>query len=338
MSARKEHDDRLFEQLYRRHRSAVYGSLLRDLRSHDEAEEATQVTFLQAYGAVRRGGRPERPRAWLLAIADNLRRRRFVRAQGRPREVQLEDADELPARETEGVEDVRDALTTLPVNQRAAFVLREVGGLSYVEIARQLGVTVQAVQMLLFRARNALRRELEETTRRASSWLPGWLATLLGQGDRLAPAVRVGGATVVAAVASTVALGGAAPAPPPAIAADERETDVSRPVGIGKIQAPKRTETSQSVERRARRARQRPRAGEIETAPANVRAVVPTPEQTVGPGEADPALRLPVPPALPPAPEVSVPEPPALPLPALPVPAPVPVPLPVEPAPALPLP
>ena len=53
----------------------------------------TQAAFADAYRAVLRGARPQSPRAWLLAISENVRRRRFRTAQRRPREELVDDAD-----------------------------------------------------------------------------------------------------------------------------------------------------------------------------------------------------------------------------------------------------
>src|SRR5262249_55564477 len=49
----------------------------------------------------------------------------------------------------------------LPFNQRSALVMRELEGRSYPEIAEILGVSVSAIETLIFRARRALREQLE---------------------------------------------------------------------------------------------------------------------------------------------------------------------------------
>jgi RNA polymerase sigma factor (sigma-70 family) len=87
--------DRSFERIYRRHRREVYGSVLRDVRDPDEAEDVTQAAFLNAFRALRRGDRPEKPRAWLLTIARNVVRRRARLRAVRPQEVELEADSEL---------------------------------------------------------------------------------------------------------------------------------------------------------------------------------------------------------------------------------------------------
>src|SRR5918996_5698371 len=82
--------DTSFERLYRRHRRDVYGAVLRDVRDPDEAEDVTQIAFLNAFRAMRRGEQPEKPRAWLVTIARNVIRRRYKAQAVRPHEVALD--------------------------------------------------------------------------------------------------------------------------------------------------------------------------------------------------------------------------------------------------------
>src|SRR5207248_1874407 len=58
-------------------------------------------------------------------------------------------------------EDIRRALGHLAFNQRAALVMREIEGRSYADIAQLLGLSLAAVETLIFRARRALREQLE---------------------------------------------------------------------------------------------------------------------------------------------------------------------------------
>ena len=206
--------DRSFEQLYEGHREEVYRVALRALGNADDAEDVTQAAFVDAYRAILRGSRPRAPRAWLLAIAENVRRRRFRSALRRPREEPL-DVESAAATELvpEHAEAVRRALDTLPPQQREVFLLRELSGLSYGEIAECVGSTTASVQMLLFRARRALRAELDPpvTQRRRSLGLqlPAWLAQLAGRGDTLVLAPRGAGALGAAVLAVSGVTAGA---------------------------------------------------------------------------------------------------------------------------------
>ena len=83
---------------------------------------------------------------------------RWRQAGSRPREVALDEAPEPVARDDEQpkLDDVLTALAALSFNQRAAIVMRELEGRSYQEISGVLGVSVSAVEALLFRARRNL--------------------------------------------------------------------------------------------------------------------------------------------------------------------------------------
>jgi RNA polymerase sigma factor (sigma-70 family) len=154
--------DRSFEGIYRRHRREVYGSVLRDVRDPDEAEDVTQVAFLNAYRAMRRGDRPEKPKAWLITIARNVVRRRARSKAGRPQEVELDEELLVTLDDAEGSasDDICDALRGLTEAQREAILLREIQGRTYAEISQELAISVPAVEALLFRARRALAEEL----------------------------------------------------------------------------------------------------------------------------------------------------------------------------------
>jgi len=156
--------DRAFEQLYRRHAREVYQYALAVLANPADAEDVTQQTFLNAYRAFQRGDRPEKPHNWLIAIAHNVCRMRWRQAGTRPKEVALEAAPEPAVREDErpDLDEVLAALASLTFNQRTALVMRELEGRSYQEIAEILGVSVSAVETLIFRARRALREQLED--------------------------------------------------------------------------------------------------------------------------------------------------------------------------------
>jgi RNA polymerase sigma factor (sigma-70 family) len=156
--------ERTFESLYRGHVAEIYRYVRLVLDSPADAEDVTQATFLNAYRAIERGERPDQPRNWLMVIAHNLCRQHFRQAARRPREVELTDSElrDLVA-DDERIEfdDLVRALRLLPVNQRAALVMREFEGRSLADIARVLETTGSATETLLFRARRSLREQLE---------------------------------------------------------------------------------------------------------------------------------------------------------------------------------
>jgi RNA polymerase sigma-70 factor (ECF subfamily) len=155
------------QALFERHAAKVYRLCARELASPEEAEDALQITFLNALLGLRRGVVPELESAWLLKIALNVCRQER-RSRVRRRRVEtpqdmlaLQEVAAAPERSDEDLLRIEDALGQLNTRHRRAIVLREWRGLSYDEIAVTLGVSRPAVETLLFRARRSLARGLE---------------------------------------------------------------------------------------------------------------------------------------------------------------------------------
>lgn len=210
--------DRLFESLYRSYEGDVYRFALQLVGRREDAEDVTQVAFLDAYRALTRGNRPRTPRPWLFAIARNVCWRRFRAQQRRPREVQL-DPEIFEARaDGDGmiVEELRSALHSLSFEQRSALVLREFQGLTYADIAARLELSAPAVETLLFRARRALREELEKAgvtpsvparRRRVIGGLVPWPASLEKLFRWLDALIRGGVGSKAAGITAAAVLG-----------------------------------------------------------------------------------------------------------------------------------
>jgi RNA polymerase sigma-70 factor (ECF subfamily) len=149
--------------LYERHADRVLGFCVRRLGSRQEAEDAAQTTFLCALRGLRRGVVPLNEQAWLFAIAQNVCFT-TLRASSRSLEVAHEPelVERAAGRETGWDElfGLTDALAAVPERQRRAVLLREWQGLSYREIACELGLTLPAVEALIFRARRSLAEAL----------------------------------------------------------------------------------------------------------------------------------------------------------------------------------
>src|SRR5437867_6010123 len=181
--------DQAFETLYRRYVNDVYHYALALLRNPADAEDVTQTTFLNAYRACQRGVEVEKPQNWLIKIAHNVARTRYARASRRVKEVPLEDHVEhlaVPEEERPNVEGVLRALGRLPFNQRAALVMRELEGRTYAEIADTIGVSVSAVETLIFRARKSMRMKASAVRTLATVPLPSSLSQLFGGGGVIA--------------------------------------------------------------------------------------------------------------------------------------------------------
>jgi len=192
----------------------MYAYCFSRLRSREEAEDAVQSTFLNAFRALQREVAPSHEAAWLYKIAENVcltRARSSVRRRRVETPGDLEAISEVvPAREpdTEELVNLPQALESMPEQQRHALLLREWQGLSYREIAEEMELSQSAVETLLFRARRTLAAGLvtDELPRR------GKLARLRAGGDAgavlalLKTLLFSGGAKVV--IAGAVAASG----------------------------------------------------------------------------------------------------------------------------------
>ena len=199
--------------LYERYARQIYSYCLHQLGNREEAEDATQSTFLNAFRGFKRGVDPEFESAWLYKIAQNVcltrqrssSRRRKVEAPGDLEAMQ----DFVPAPEVDSDELIRlpEALDAMPEQQRRALLLREWQGLSYKEIGDELQLTQAAVETLLFRARRSLAAGLsdEPATKAAGA------GKRLGAGDLgsivsiLKSLLFTGGVKVATAVATVAA-------------------------------------------------------------------------------------------------------------------------------------
>jgi RNA polymerase sigma-70 factor (ECF subfamily) len=160
--AQRTRTDRAFERLYRKHVLDVYRYVLVVLRSPEDAEDVTQTTFLNAYRAFAEGERRRGTRKWLLGIAHGVCSQRARHGAGLE-QVDLSEAAEQAVPDEDGptAAEMSRALGCLAFTQRAALVMREIEGRPYQEIAEILKVSVGSVESLVFRARRALREQLE---------------------------------------------------------------------------------------------------------------------------------------------------------------------------------
>src|SRR3954468_4750530 len=154
---RRGNDD-AFEAIYDRHHRGILAFCRHMLSSADQAEDALQQVFISAYDAMRADAREIKVKSWLYKIARNrcvsiLRARREEPAE--LDEVAFVGLSEQVQQRAELRDLVRD-LHALPVDQRAALVLAEVGGLSHADVGNVLGCEVAKVKSLVFQARSSL--------------------------------------------------------------------------------------------------------------------------------------------------------------------------------------
>jgi RNA polymerase sigma-70 factor (ECF subfamily) len=150
-----------FEALYQSTYTAVVRFLYRKVWDAARAEDLAQEVFVRALTH-----RPEKPRAWLFAVAANLARDEARAAVRRKRHLTLLKGDPIampshePAADSrverdEELSEVQHALDALTPRDREILLLWD-AGLSYPEIADQTGLALGAVGTTLARARKRL--------------------------------------------------------------------------------------------------------------------------------------------------------------------------------------
>ena len=165
-------EESAFETLVRKYMKDAYSFCLRLTHDAQEAEELSQMGFVNAYRALR-GFRGESSfKSWLYRIFINQYRdrlRRTKRAEARLAVVRQEAERKQSVlqmdttTETTELEDVvKGKIELLPERQREVLTLHLYQGLDYREIAATLGCTYDDVKMNLSLARKRLKLELKE--------------------------------------------------------------------------------------------------------------------------------------------------------------------------------
>ncbi len=165
-------DNDAFDELMKRYAASVYKVTYSLTRNHADADDLSQETFIRAYRAIARFDEHYQFYTWLRRIAVNLcfnylkraKKFRFVPLPESDGEAESVDiADPNPSAADSGLRrDLDAALTQLPPDQRAVFVLRVDEEMSYDEISKALHIPVGTVMSRLNRAREKLRELLQE--------------------------------------------------------------------------------------------------------------------------------------------------------------------------------
>ena len=173
----QEGDKRAFDLLVLKYQHKIVNLVLRYVRDPNEAMDVTQEAYLKAYRAIPRFRGDSAFYTWLYRIAINTSKNYLVSMSRRPLEydLDLQDpeqgaiSDKLRDDDSpEGIllrEELRETMAKtiagLPEELRLAITLREAEGLSYEEIAQTMECPVGTVRSRIFRAREAIDRDLK---------------------------------------------------------------------------------------------------------------------------------------------------------------------------------
>ncbi|MEA2642904.1 MAG: hypothetical protein QOF51_4298 [Chloroflexota bacterium] len=172
----REGDVQAFEAIVERYSRSIYNFTLRFLGDSADAEDATQLTFVQAFESYPRAKAEAPIRPWLFQVARNkcidlIRRRRTISLSSMERDddegpaFDPPDEDRLPDEifmHTELQQLLQDAILTLPLRSREVVTMRYQGELTFAEIGDALGMPENTAKTLFQRAKVRLRGYLRK--------------------------------------------------------------------------------------------------------------------------------------------------------------------------------
>lgn len=169
-------DKSAFDLLVRKYQHRIGAVVYRFVPDHAESQDVTQEAFIRAYRALGNFRGDSQFYTWLYRIAVNTAKNHLVAMKRRPpmADIAAEDAEhyagagrlhdhdtpehQLLRQEIERT--VSDTVAALPGELRQAITLREVDGRSYEEIAQMMQCPIGTVRSRIFRAREAIDRQL----------------------------------------------------------------------------------------------------------------------------------------------------------------------------------
>lgn len=176
----KTGDPSAFRELVEEHKNRVFNTCLGFLKNRHDAEDISQEVFIQVYESVQDFREEAQLSTWLYRIAvtksleliryrKRKKRKNFFRALSgedeQPDDYGTEDAFNHPGlaiEQKERADILFKAIDMLTENQRVAFTLHKIEGLSYKKIAEVMETSLPAVESLIHRAKGNLKDKLYE--------------------------------------------------------------------------------------------------------------------------------------------------------------------------------
>jgi RNA polymerase sigma-70 factor, ECF subfamily len=172
-------EERAFQELVDRYQTRLLNFVYRTIGDREKAEDLVQEVFIRVYRHLHRFDRSKKFSTWIYTIASNLAKNELRNRSRNPlvlfqtirknwqdddRPLQFEDTTARPDylfRKRHLRELVEDSVAKLPAHHREVFVLRELEGKSYEEIAEITECNLGTVKSRLNRARNAFAEIIE---------------------------------------------------------------------------------------------------------------------------------------------------------------------------------
>jgi RNA polymerase sigma-70 factor (ECF subfamily) len=165
-------DDSAFNQIMGKYKGIVIGITRRYFNDRSRAEDIAQEVFLRIYLSKNKYKPKSKLSTWIFRITANLclndirsRKREegnldLINDNTSSTDRELDIIDKLEKEELN--ETVRSALLSLPERQRLAVILSKYDGLSYQEISKILNCSISAVDSILQRAKQTLKKQLNK--------------------------------------------------------------------------------------------------------------------------------------------------------------------------------
>ncbi len=162
-------DEKAFEFLVTKHQRKVLNLIYRYLGNSAQADDAAQEVFMKLYRARHKYTPKAKFSTWLYRITVNhclneIRARKSQPASVAPIDDLTEEGETMAPddriRQGELRQAVKDAIDSLPENQRMAVILARYEEMSYEEIAETMKTSLEAVKSLLHRAKESLQEKL----------------------------------------------------------------------------------------------------------------------------------------------------------------------------------
>lgn len=174
----KQGNEAAFKQVVDSYQNMVYNTCLAIVKSEEDAEDLAQEVFVQVFQSINSFKGESKLSTWIYRIAttkslDFERKKKRKKRFGFMRSIFGDDSQVvinppdfqhpgvlLDQKENAGI--LFKAIDQLPENQRMAFILNKVEGLSYQEVSEVLETSVSSIESLLHRAKNNLKKILEK--------------------------------------------------------------------------------------------------------------------------------------------------------------------------------